>query len=75
MLPETEAFLLDAAERHVAFNFQRIANYYAHSTPEVQALMERSALVIIDYNQAIENGLVRFNEDIDAAFHEDYPDA
>jgi len=75
VLPETEAFLLDAAERHVAFNFQRIANYYAHSTPEVQALMERSALVIIDYNQAIENGLVRFNEDIDAAFHEDYPDA
>ena len=75
VLPETEAFLLDAAERHVAFNFQRIANYYAHSTPEVQALMERSALVIIDYNQAIENGFVRFNEDIDAAFHEDYPDA
>ena len=75
VLPETEAFLLDAAERHVAFNFQRIANYYAHSTPEVQALMERSALVIIDYNQAIENGLVRFNEDIDAAFYEDYPDA
>jgi len=72
---EVERFLLDAAERHVAFNFQRIANYYAHSRPEVQALMERSALVIIDYGQAIENGFVRLKEDIDAAFHEDYPHA
>ena len=75
VLPETEEFLLDAAERHVAFNFQKIANYYAHSTREVQALMERSALVIIDYDQAIENGFVRLKEDIDGAFKEDYPNA
>ena len=68
-----ENFLLDAAERHVAFNFQRIANYYAHSSPDIQALMERSALVIVDYNQAIANGFVRLKEDIDAAFTEDYP--
>ena len=72
---EVERFLLDAAERHVAFNFQRIANYYAHAPADVQALMERSALVVIDYDQAIENGFVRLKEDIDAAFHEDYPDA
>ena len=72
---EVERFLLDAAERHVAFNFQRIANYYAHAPADVQALMERSALVIIDYDQAIENGFVRLKADIDAAFHEDYPNA
>ena len=72
---EVERFLLDAAERHVAFNFQRIANYYAHAPANVQALMERSALVVVDYDQAIENGFVRLKEDIDAAFHEDYPDA
>ena len=72
---EVEGFLLDAAERHVAFNFQRIANYYAHAPADVQALMERSALVVIDYDQAIENGFVRLKEDIDAAFHEDYPNA
>ena len=71
--PIIEKFLLDAAERHVAFNFQRIANYYAHSSPDIKALMERSALVIVDYNQAIENGFVRLKEDIDAAFVEDYP--
>ena len=72
---EVERFLLDAAERHVVFNFQRIANYYAHAPANVQALMERSALVIIDYDQAIENGFVRLKEDMDAAFHEGYPDA
>jgi len=71
--PDIENFLLDAAERHVAFNFERIANYYAHSSPDIQALMERSALVIVDYDQAIANGFVRLKEDIDAAFHEDYP--
>ena len=71
--PTIERFLLDAAERHVAFNFERIANYYAHSSPDIQSLMERSALVIVDYNQAIANGFVRLKEDIDAAFTEDYP--
>ena len=73
--PAIERFLLDAAERHVAFNFERIANYYAHSSPDIQSLMERSALVIVDYNQAIANGFVRLKEDIDAAFTEDYPHA
>jgi len=72
---EVEGFLLDAAERHVAFNYQRIANYYAHAPDDVQALMERSALVVIDYDQAIERGFVRLKEDIGAAFHEDYPNA
>ena len=72
---DVEMFLIDAAMRHIAFNFGRIANYYAHAPAHVQALMERSALVVIDYDQAIENGFVRLREDIDAAFHKDYPDA
>ena len=73
--PAIERFLLDAAERHVAFNFERIANYYAHAPTDIKALMERSALVIVDYDQAIANGFVRLKEDIDAAFSEDYPNA
>ena len=76
VLPEEiKQFLLDAAARHVAFNYERIANYYAHAPANVQSLMERSALVIIDYDQAIANGFTRLVEDIDLAFHEDYPDA
>ena len=72
---EIKEFLFDAAERHVVFHFQRIANYYAHASPDIKALMGRSALVIIDYNQAVENGFIKFQEDIDGAFREDYPNA
>jgi hypothetical protein len=72
---DIEKFLVDAAMRHIAFNFGRIANYYAHAPANVQTLMERSALVIIDYDQAIAHGFVRLVGDIDAAFHKDYPDA
>jgi hypothetical protein len=72
---EIKKFLLDAAERHVVFNFQRIANYYAHAPSDVQTLMEKSALIVIDYDQAIADGFVRLKEDIDEAFFEDYPNA
>lgn len=57
--PDIEKFLLSAAERHTVFNFSRIADYYAHAPAEIQALFEESALVIIDFQQAIEHGFVR----------------
>lgn len=72
---EIKQFLLGSAERHVVFNYERIANYYAHAPLNVQELMEQSALIIIDYDKAIENGFVRLSDDIDAAFNEDYPNA
>lgn len=72
---DVEMFLMDAAMRHVAFNFGRIATYYAHAPADVQSLMERSALVVIDYNEAIASAFVRLGKNIDAAFHKDYPDA
>jgi hypothetical protein len=55
---EEKTFLINAAYRHNVFNYQNIAEYYAHSSKEVQDLMEKSALVIIDYNKAIENGFI-----------------
>ena len=75
-LPEDEkAFLRKAAQRHSVFHYERIANYYAHATPEMQRLMERSALVIIDFNAAIENGFVKLCDDIKTQFMEEYVDA
>jgi hypothetical protein len=56
---DLEAFLVAAASRHTAFNFRKIADYYAHSEPEVQELFEQSALVIVDYDKAIENGFIK----------------
>ena len=59
---EVRAFLDAAADRHTVFNFRNIAEFYAHADAPLQRLMERSALVIIDFNQAIENGFVRLSE-------------
>lgn len=58
-------FLIAAAHRHCRFNFTAIAEYYAHATPEMQRLMERSALVIIDLENAIANGYVKLSKAIE----------
>jgi hypothetical protein len=58
-------FLMSAASRHTIFNYEKIANFYAHSTKECQQLMEKSALVIVDYEQAIKNGFVLLTSQID----------
>ena len=56
------AFLEIAAYRHVVFDYGKIAEFYAHADKDVQRLMERSALVIIDYEDAIANGYVKLTE-------------
>ena len=61
---ETKAFLKIAAYRHVIFNYQKIAEFYAKADSETQALMERSALVIIDINDAIRNGYTLLKDTI-----------
>lgn len=61
---EEKQFLIKAAARHIVFNYAKIADYYAHATPEMQRLMEQSALVIIDVNDAIANGYVKLSTEI-----------
>ena len=71
-LPDNDKhFLRAAAYRHVVFNFQEIANYYAHSESHVQQLMEDSALVIVDLDAAIKNGWTRLGQALDAAYSEE----
>lgn len=62
---EEKKFLRFAASRHIAFNYALIADYYAHSDPEMQRLMEQSALVILDIDDAIANGYVRLSSRIE----------
>ena len=61
---EEKDFLVQAARRHNVFNYRNIAEYYAHATPEMQRLMEESALVIIDVDDAIANGYATLNADV-----------
>lgn len=57
-------FLIEAAHRHSVFNYSNIADYYAHASKDMQDLMEKSALVIIDYDKSIEYGFTKLQEGV-----------
>ena len=59
---DVKEFLRLGATRHLVFNYSKIADYYAHADAETQRLMEQSALVIIDMNDAIANGYVKLSK-------------
>lgn len=59
---DEKKFLINAASRHIVFNYSKIADYYAHADKEMQELMEESALVIIDMDDAIANGYVALTD-------------
>lgn len=58
---EEKQFLRLAASRHIVFNYAKIADYYAHSSKEMQELMESNALVVIDVDDAIANGYIKMS--------------
>lgn len=70
--PEDKKFLICAASRHVVFNYEKIADYYANSDKDVQELMEDSALVIIDFDSAISKGFVKLSQAIDEQYDIDH---
>lgn len=72
---EERAFLIQAARRHNVFNYRNIAEYYCHASPQMQFLMEESALVIIDVDDAIANGYARLSGDVVAMIEEGDDDA
>jgi hypothetical protein len=75
-LPQAEKdFLMLTAGRHVVLNFQLIADYYAHSDKITQGLMEDSALVIVDFDNAIANGWVNLSKKLDEAYDADNGDS
>lgn len=59
---EEKEFLRKGAYRHLVFNYKNIAEYYANASPEMQELMEKSALVIIDIADAIRHGYCEMME-------------
>lgn len=65
-------FLIDSANRHNVFNYEKVADYYAHASIEMQDLMERSGLVIIDFEKAIEYGFVKVAEKLKDQYLTEY---
>ena len=72
-LPEEIKELLRlSATRHIVFNYSKMADFYAHSDKPTQKLMEDSALIIIDFNRAIELGFVKLSEEIAVQYQKEY---
>jgi len=69
---EEKNFLKESAKRHNVFNYQKIADYYAHSSKEMQELMERQALVIIDFNKAYQYGYVKLAHAVANQYFDNY---
>lgn len=73
--PSLREFLLAAAGRHTVFNYRAIAEFYPHASATVQRLIEQSALVIIDFEDAVRNGYVRLADAIEALEQADHNEA
>jgi hypothetical protein len=71
---DVRAFLRSAAARHVVFNYHAIAEFYSHASEDVQRLMENSALVIIDFERAIELGYVKMTTQLNEIYGRSYDD-
>lgn len=69
---EIETFLIHAASRHIRFNYENIAEFYCHQNKDIQDLMEESALVIIDFKKAIDNGFVNLSKELNEIFEQNY---
>lgn len=69
---EIKEFLLIASYRHAVFHYENIAEFYAHMDKETQELFEDNALIIIDFNKAIEQGYIELSEEIIDTFNKDY---
>ena len=61
---EEKEFLKLAATRHIIFTYSKIADYYAHASKEMQELMEHSALVILDFDDALSQGYIELTDRI-----------
>jgi len=59
---EEKAMLRTCAYRFAPIRFDKMAEYYAHSNSEMQSLMEDVALVVIDFDKAIENGFIEMTD-------------
>lgn len=63
---QEKQFLRLSATRLIGFNFSLIADYYSYADKEMQELMEKQALVIIDIEDAIANGYVEYSKTMDS---------
>lgn len=62
---DVKKFLIEAAHRHTIYNYGKIAEYYCHAPASIQTLMEKSALVVIDFEDALKYGFVKYSKKLE----------
>lgn len=67
---QEKLFLVYAATRHIVFDYEAIAEYYCHASKETQELMEKSGLIIVDFDDAMENGFVKLTKNLEELYDE-----
>lgn len=65
-------FLNYCTYRFLEFNYSNIAEFYAHADKETQEMMEKLVLVIIDFQDAVSNGWVKYSEKMKEIINEYY---
>ena len=75
MPDEVRRFLLLAAGRHIVFDYKKIAEYYCHAPADIQRFMEESALVIIDFDRAIDGGYIELSQRLMNIYASSYNEA
>lgn len=71
MPDDVREFLLKATTRHIVFDYRKIAEFYPHASADIQRLIEQSALVIIDADDAIANGYAVFSQTLNDLIEHD----
>lgn len=61
---DLKKFLILSSYRHLKFNYTKIAEFYCHQKDEVKRIFENHALVLIDFDKAIENGFVEMSKQL-----------
>ena len=69
---ELKEFLKLTATRFINFNFDLIAEYYAHANKDTQEIMEYLRLVIVDMDNAIKNGILKHSKLLNKIGNSDY---
>ena len=68
---DKKKMLKACAYRFAEINFSMMAEFYAHEDEEMQSLMEDNALVIVDFDKAIELNLVKLDKRMKEIYKEE----
>lgn len=75
MPKDVRDMLMKSAERFRRFDFAKVAEYYSQCKDNaIRSLMERLAMVIVDFGGAVENGFVELTDRITEEYLKEYGD-